>query len=52
MGTVAPISANPARQLNSMVHLVMVVRSSTAPVVLMSAQSLKVRYHKSATALL
>lgn len=45
MDTVAPISANLARQLSSMVHLVMVVRSFTAPIVLMSAQSLKVRHH-------
>ena len=43
MDTVALISASPVRQLSNMVHLVMVVRFSTAPIVLLFAQSLKVR---------
>ena len=41
--TVAHTSASPVRQLSSMVHLVMVVRFSTVPNVLLFARSLKVR---------
>ena len=43
MDTVALISASPVRQLSNMAHLAMVVRCSTAPIVLLFAQSLKVR---------
>ena len=52
MDTVAPISASPVRQLSSMVHFVMVVRFSTVPIVLLFAQSLKVRHSRLAAMLL
>ena len=52
MDTVALISASPVRQLSNMVHLVMVVRCSIAPIVLQFAQSLKVRHPQLAARLL